>query len=213
MALKSASDGTERKRIEWIPENKLLCLRRRSRSLEPTPTQLASLPTAPPLIERVYYTAGCWWALNGPASVLPVLASKPSSQAQGLASGAGSHRRCSRSARLRLPLLFSQTEFGFERGTNCTNRSNTMSTFLASAASASSTLMEDEDRHSSGSSYAPKGKLFGPLDKNVSKFSSDRNDGSAQMSAWLVSVDKAMRLNPQMAAGGRFMGPRPCCQC
>ena len=76
-----------------------------------------------------------------------------------------------------------------------------MSTFLASAASASSTLMEDEDRHSSGSSYAPKGKLFGPLDKNVSKFSSDRNDGSAQMSAWLVSVDKAMRLNPQIYAG------------
>ena len=75
-----------------------------------------------------------------------------------------------------------------------------MSTFLASAASASSTLMEDEDRHSSGSSYAPKGKLFGPLDKNVSKFSSDRNDGSAQMSAWLVNVDKAMRLNPQIYA-------------
>ena len=114
MALKSASDGTEHKRIEWLPENKLLCLRRRSRSLEPTSTQLASLPTAPPLIERVYYTAGCWWALHGPASVLPVLASKPSSQAQGLASGAGSHRRCSRSARLRLPLLSSQTEFGFE---------------------------------------------------------------------------------------------------
>ena len=89
MALKSASDGTERKRIEWLPENKLLCLRRRSRSLEPTPTQLASLPPAPPLIERVYNTAGCWWALNGPASVLPVLASKPSPQAQGLASGAG----------------------------------------------------------------------------------------------------------------------------
>ena len=77
-----------------------------------------------------------------------------------------------------------------------------MSTFLASAASASSTLMEDEDRHSSGSSYAPKGKLFGPLDKNVSKFSSDRNDGSAQMSAWLVSVDKAMRLNPGPKGAG-----------
>ena len=80
MALKSASDGTERKRIEWLPENKLLCLRRRSRSLEPTPTQLASLPSAPPLIERVYYTAGCWWALNGPASVLPVLASNKAQQ-------------------------------------------------------------------------------------------------------------------------------------
>ena len=82
-----------------------------------------------------------------------------------------------------------------------------MSTFLASAASASSTLMEDEDRHSSGSSYAPKGKLFGPLDKNVSKFSSDRNDGSAQMSAWLVSVDKAMRLNPQIYAVSPYGAP------
>ena len=60
---------------------------------EPTPTQLASLPPASPLIERVYYTAGCWWAPYGPAPVLPVLASKPSPQAQGLASGTGSHGR------------------------------------------------------------------------------------------------------------------------
>ena len=116
MALKSASDGTERKRIEWLPENKLLCLRHRSRSLEPTPTQLASLPPAPPLIERVYNTAGCWWALNGPASVLPVLACKPSSQAQGLASGAGSLGRCSRSyIRACVSLSSPQTEWRASR--------------------------------------------------------------------------------------------------
>ena len=67
-----------------------------------------------------------------------------------------------------------------------------MATFLASAASASSGLAEDEDRHASSSSYAPKGRLFGPLDKTAKKFTSDRGDGSsAQMAAWLVNADKA----------------------
>ena len=75
-----------------------------------------------------------------------------------------------------------------------------MTTFLAAAASASSGLAEDEDRHASSSSYAPKGRLFGPLDKTAKKFTSDRGDGSSQMAAWLVNVDKAMRLNPQIYA-------------
>ena len=83
----------KRKRNEWLPENKFWLSGVSLAPSEPTPTQLAPLPPASPLIERVYYAAGCWWAPYGPAPVLPVLASKPSPQAQGLASGEGSHGR------------------------------------------------------------------------------------------------------------------------
>ena len=109
MALKSASDGTERKRIEWLPENKLCAsgvarahLRANTNAMGKTPEGLIRPGGSPPRPRRT--------GAAGHSAALAARERGPSAVDAGVAS-----TRAARSNRLVRGLLY----YNCERSTDC----------------------------------------------------------------------------------------------